>query len=109
MRQITIVENMIITIQSILNTRSGYTFPKKPWEPRIQKSILSLNISNSVGKLWGILNVSEHIEAVGKTAVSGNKIEGEESGNPRGGTLSHPVRKTITSFRFGEHLSPFAV
>ena len=44
----------------------------------------------------------------GKTASSENKIEGEALVNSRGGTLSHPVRKTITSFRFGEHSSPFA-
>ena len=96
-----IIQIMTIAYQHVRHC--DYTFLKKPRDPRIEKSIFSLKVSNSVGMLRGILNVKEHVETVGKTASSEKTIVGEASANPRGGRQSQPVRKTITSFRFGEH------
>lgn len=92
-----------------LTVLPSYTVPKKPWDPRITKFILSLNCWKSVGKLRGKRNVSEHVETVGKTASSVNSMLGSTSPNPNGGTLSHPVRNTITSCRVGEPWSPWPV
>ena len=57
---------------------------------------------NSVGKLCGKVKHKEQVDTVGSTVSSENAIDGEVSINPSGGGVSIPVRKTITSLRFGD-------
>ena len=84
------------------------TVPKKPCEPKIEKSIFSLNKSRSVGNFHGIVSVSEQVETLGNTPSSENRMAGATSPNPMGGMELQPVKKTITSVRVGELWPPWA-
>ena len=46
----------------------------------------------------GKRRVREHVDTVGSTTSFENRMHGSTSPNPKGGTQSHPVRKSITSF-----------
>ena len=63
-----------------------YTCPKNPCNPNIDKSILSLKPSISVGKVMGKRRVREHVDTVGSTKSVENRMHGSTSPNPKGGT-----------------------
>ncbi len=74
--------------------------PKKPCDPRMAKSIASLNWMKSCGKLKGSWKVREQVETVGNLS-SVNIIFGILSPNPRGGIESQPVINESISFMLG--------
>ena len=71
----------------------------KPCDPRIMKSIFSLNQVKSFGRLNGSRRIREQVETVGNKSCV-NIIFGLISPNPSGGIKSHPVRNTNISFMF---------
>lgn len=84
-------------------------FQKNPCDPRTARSILFLNCSKLVGKESGKNKEREHVDTVGKGSLSVKTMLGETFPKPKGGTELQPVKKTITSFRFGELSSAWAI
>ena len=57
----------------------NYTCPKNPCELRIEKLIFSLNSVQSVGREYGKVNISAHVDTRGRVVKSLKRILGVAS------------------------------